>query len=226
MSPHPSSCPSASCRLSLIGRVGETFRPNGQPVRVGTKYRRLAARYFDERKIAHEIVPLTGSVELAAALTDVVVDLIESGVHDRRERPRRDRDDPFEPRDAHPRARFARGAPVRDRGIRRAPAGERGRGDRKIMLKIVETRTRAGRRELEALLKSRRGASPDFGALKQILPVVEDVLRRGAPALRRANCPLRLSVGRRGTPLFFEGCERAPRPWVGEATKRAAFFPF
>lgn len=77
----PVELPFGACRLSLIGRAGETFRPNGQPVRVGTKYRRLAARYFDERKIAHEIVPLAGSVELAAALklTDVVVDLIESG---------------------------------------------------------------------------------------------------------------------------------------------------
>jgi histidinol dehydrogenase len=52
------------------------------------------------------------------------------------------------------------------------------------MMKIVETWTRAGRRELEALLKSRRGASPDFSTLKQVLPVVEDVLRRGEPALR------------------------------------------
>ncbi len=77
----PVELPFGACRLSLIGRAGETFRPDGQPVRVGTKYRRLAARYFDERKIAHEIVPLAGSVELAAALklTDVVVDLIESG---------------------------------------------------------------------------------------------------------------------------------------------------
>ncbi len=77
----PVELPFGACRLSLIGRAGEPFRPDGQPVRVGTKYRRLAARYFDERKIAHEIVPLAGSVELAAALklTDVVVDLIESG---------------------------------------------------------------------------------------------------------------------------------------------------
>jgi ATP phosphoribosyltransferase len=77
----PVELPFGACRLSLIGRAGEAFRPNGAPVRVGTKYRRLAARYFDERKIAHEIVPLAGSVELAAALklTDVVVDLIESG---------------------------------------------------------------------------------------------------------------------------------------------------
>jgi len=77
----PVELPFGACRLSLIGRAGEAFRPNGAPVRVGTKYRRLAARFFDERKIAHEIVPLAGSVELAAALklTDVVVDLIESG---------------------------------------------------------------------------------------------------------------------------------------------------
>jgi ATP phosphoribosyltransferase len=77
----PVDLPFGECRLSLIGRTGEAFRPNGQPVRVGTKYKRLAARYFDARKIAHEIVPLAGSVELAAALrlTDVVVDLIETG---------------------------------------------------------------------------------------------------------------------------------------------------
>lgn len=77
----PVDLPFGECRLSLIGRAGEPFRPNGQPVRVGTKYRRLAARFFDSRKIAHEIVPLAGSVELAAALrlTDVVVDLIETG---------------------------------------------------------------------------------------------------------------------------------------------------
>ena len=77
----PVELPFGECRLSLIGRAGEAFRPHGQPVRVGTKYRRLAARYFDARRIAHEIVPLAGSVELAAALrlTDVVVDLIETG---------------------------------------------------------------------------------------------------------------------------------------------------
>jgi histidinol dehydrogenase len=51
------------------------------------------------------------------------------------------------------------------------------------MMKLVDTRTRAGRRELETLVKT-RGASPDFATLKRILPVVEDVLRRGEPALR------------------------------------------
>ena len=53
------------------------------------------------------------------------------------------------------------------------------------MMKIVDAETRAGKRELEILLKTRRGGAPDFATLKQILPVVEDVLRRGEPALRR-----------------------------------------
>ncbi len=77
----PVEFPFGICRLALIGRVGEPFAPDGHPVTVGTKYARLASRYFDELGVAHEIVPLAGSVELAAALrlTDVVVDLIETG---------------------------------------------------------------------------------------------------------------------------------------------------
>jgi len=77
----PVELPFGVCRLSLIGRQGEPFRPDGSPVRVGTKYTRCAERAFAERGLPCEIVPLAGSVELAAALrlTDVVVDLIETG---------------------------------------------------------------------------------------------------------------------------------------------------
>lgn len=77
----PMEFPFGVCRLSLIGRTGDPPRPNGHPIRVGTKYRRSAARFFDARKVPFEIVPLAGSVELAAALrlTDAVVDLIETG---------------------------------------------------------------------------------------------------------------------------------------------------
>ncbi len=53
------------------------------------------------------------------------------------------------------------------------------------MIRIVDAEAKAGKRELEILLKSRRGGSPDFSTLKQILPVVEDVLRNGEPALRK-----------------------------------------
>lgn len=77
----PLDLPFGVCRLSLIGRKGEPFRPNGHPVMVGTKYRRLASSFFRARRIAHEVIPLAGSVELAASLrlVDVVVDLIETG---------------------------------------------------------------------------------------------------------------------------------------------------
>jgi len=51
------------------------------------------------------------------------------------------------------------------------------------MMKIVDTNTTAGRRELGDLLASRRGV-PDFATLKQVLPIVERVLRKGEPALR------------------------------------------
>jgi histidinol dehydrogenase len=51
------------------------------------------------------------------------------------------------------------------------------------VLKIVDTTTKAGRRELDVLLASRR-AVPDFATLKQVLPIVERVLRKGEPALR------------------------------------------
>ncbi|MEO8586483.1 MAG: histidinol dehydrogenase [Acidobacteriota bacterium] len=53
------------------------------------------------------------------------------------------------------------------------------------MIRIVDAEAKAGKKELEILLKGRRGGSPDFATLKQILPVVEDVLRNGEPALRR-----------------------------------------
>jgi histidinol dehydrogenase len=68
------------------------------------------------------------------------------------------------------------------------------------MMRIVDAATRAGRAELEILLKSRRGGSPDFATLKQVLPIVEDVLRRGEPALREYvkhfDLDSRLSSGR------------------------------
>ncbi|MDL2716943.1 MAG: histidinol dehydrogenase [Acidobacteriota bacterium] len=53
------------------------------------------------------------------------------------------------------------------------------------MIRIVDAEAKAGKRELEILLRGRRGGSPDFTTLKQILPIVEDVLRNGEPALRR-----------------------------------------
>ena len=49
--------------------------------RIATKYPRIARSYLDERAMHAEIVPLGGSVELAAVLglTSHVIDLVETG---------------------------------------------------------------------------------------------------------------------------------------------------
>ncbi len=52
------------------------------------------------------------------------------------------------------------------------------------MLKIVDARKPAGRRELEGLLAGRR-AEVDFQTLREVLPVVQEVLRKGRGALAR-----------------------------------------
>ncbi|MBI1845502.1 MAG: ATP phosphoribosyltransferase [Candidatus Rokubacteria bacterium] len=50
-------------------------------VRVATKYPRMTERYFSERGIQVEIVPLDGSIELAplVGLAERIVDLVQSG---------------------------------------------------------------------------------------------------------------------------------------------------
>jgi ATP phosphoribosyltransferase len=68
----------AVCRLCVAGRpVDESKRPE----RVATKYPRLADAYFRQFGQAVEIVPLGGSIELAAVigLADRVFDLVQSG---------------------------------------------------------------------------------------------------------------------------------------------------
>src|SRR2546423_11057923 len=56
--------------------------PGAPPLtKVATKYPRIARQYLDARGLRAEIVPLGGSVELAAVLelTSHVIDLVESG---------------------------------------------------------------------------------------------------------------------------------------------------
>jgi ATP phosphoribosyltransferase len=50
-------------------------------LRVATKYSRVASAHFGARGIPVEIIPLSGSVELAPALglSDAIVDLVETG---------------------------------------------------------------------------------------------------------------------------------------------------
>ena len=72
----PVRMPFGGCRMMLIAAPGEG------PLRsVATKYPRVAHRYLRERGLRAEIVPLGGSVELAAvlSLTSHVIDLVETG---------------------------------------------------------------------------------------------------------------------------------------------------
>ena len=68
--------PFGRCRMMLIAA------PGAPPLKkIATKYPRITRQFLDERGLRAEIVPLGGSVELAAVLelTSHVVDLVETG---------------------------------------------------------------------------------------------------------------------------------------------------
>lgn len=71
------------CRLVLAGRPAQRshdFRlVTG--LRVATKYPRLAQAYFQERGLSIEVIPLSGSIELAplVGLADLLVDVVQTG---------------------------------------------------------------------------------------------------------------------------------------------------
>ncbi|HYI11696.1 MAG TPA: ATP phosphoribosyltransferase [Thermoanaerobaculia bacterium] len=71
--------PYGRCRLMVIGAPGAPQL--GATSRVATKYARVARQYLDGRGLHADIIPLGGSVELAAvlALTSHVIDLVETG---------------------------------------------------------------------------------------------------------------------------------------------------
>lgn len=71
----------AHCRLCLIARDGADLREDGHPLLLASKYPRLAADLAHRRGRNATVVPLAGSVELAArlGLADAVVDLVETG---------------------------------------------------------------------------------------------------------------------------------------------------
>lgn len=71
------------CRLVLAGPP-ETRQRNLRTetnVRVASKYPVLARHYFQRQGISAEIIPLSGSIELAPAvgLADLIVDLVQTG---------------------------------------------------------------------------------------------------------------------------------------------------
>jgi ATP phosphoribosyltransferase len=72
----PVEMPFGRCRMMLIAA------PDAPPLTtVATKYPRIARHYLDRRAARAEVIPLGGSVELAAVLhlTSHVIDLVETG---------------------------------------------------------------------------------------------------------------------------------------------------
>ena len=72
----PVEMPFGRCRMMLIAA------PGAPPLaKIATKYPRITAEWLERRGLRAEIVPLGGSVELAAvlALTSHVIDLVETG---------------------------------------------------------------------------------------------------------------------------------------------------
>lgn len=73
--------PFGNCRLCLVAREGAMVREEGRPLVLASKYQRLARVLAEQRGLSVTLVPLSGSVELAArlGLADAVVDLVETG---------------------------------------------------------------------------------------------------------------------------------------------------
>ncbi|MEJ2210616.1 MAG: ATP phosphoribosyltransferase [Anaerolineae bacterium] len=71
------------CRLVLAGPPDQRARDFrlATGLRVATKYPRLAQAYFQERGLSIEVIPLSGSIELAplVGLSDLLVDVVETG---------------------------------------------------------------------------------------------------------------------------------------------------
>jgi len=72
------------CRLVVAARRQDRYHQGERYptfLRVATKFKRSAQRYFSERDLPCEIIALHGSVELAplVGLADVIVDLVATG---------------------------------------------------------------------------------------------------------------------------------------------------
>lgn len=67
------------CRM-VVARPADRPLPE-PPVRIATKYVRVAARHYGDRGIPVELIRLSGAIELAPAmdLADGIVDLVETG---------------------------------------------------------------------------------------------------------------------------------------------------
>lgn len=77
----PVELPFGRCKIMVIGAPGAPPLSRERTAMIATKYPRIARQYLDGRQLRAEIVPLGGSVELAAvlSLTSHVIDLVETG---------------------------------------------------------------------------------------------------------------------------------------------------
>lgn len=77
----PVEFPFGRCRMMLIGAPGAPPLDGTTVRKIATKYPRISRQYLEARGIRAELVPLGGSVELAAVLnlTSHVIDLVETG---------------------------------------------------------------------------------------------------------------------------------------------------
>ncbi len=68
------------CRMAVAAVAGAGMDAPKR-LTVGTKYPRIARRYFEEHHRSVDIIKLNGSVELAplVGLSDVIVDIVETG---------------------------------------------------------------------------------------------------------------------------------------------------
>ena len=73
--------PYGACRMMVIGAPGAPRLSREWIPTIATKYPRIAREYLDGQQLRADLVPLGGSVELAAVLglTSHVIDLVETG---------------------------------------------------------------------------------------------------------------------------------------------------
>lgn len=73
--------PYGRCRMMVIGAPGAPRLSRDTTTKIATKYPRVARQYLDANALRADLVPLGGSVELAAvlSLTSHVIDLVETG---------------------------------------------------------------------------------------------------------------------------------------------------
>jgi ATP phosphoribosyltransferase len=69
------------CKIAVAGPKTRDGAPSSPTVRVATKYPRITMDYYNALGIPVEIIPLSGSIELAPlmGLADRIVDLVETG---------------------------------------------------------------------------------------------------------------------------------------------------